>query len=241
MRKITEIELFISKERSKTYLDYFAKYSENKQYQEQKSYELYLWNIQMSGALLEVIGFYEVALRNTILKMLDKFYYPYGILSDAFIKTLSNTAGEEFIRKVNKIQHRLSPKKAPFEYRKNENGLLQPLRISGIPQGLIVADLTLSFWENMLTTKNKKRYWQRHFKMSFCYLENSSEIDVIHKNTQEIRKLRNRVCHHEPIINVEIEKIFSNLKNTLAYIGPKLVDVMNEFERVSHLLQSKPH
>ncbi|MBV6533365.1 hypothetical protein HT654_05250, partial [Ursidibacter maritimus] len=83
---ITHIEPFISTERCETFKEQYPNQYTDKmdaedilrieEHNKEKALQLYIWNNQMAGALLSLLGFYEVVLRNAIMKVIDYKYYP---------------------------------------------------------------------------------------------------------------------------------------------------------------------
>lgn len=241
--KISKLSFVISRSRIDTYLNYFSE-EDNISLKELQAYNLYIWNIKISAAFLEVIGLYEVALRNAIIKALEPNYKAHSILNDNFIRALKPATREELINIVNKLSKN---KKYECAFRNNR---LQPLKIDthDVSPGKVVAELNFVFWENMLSKTHRIR-WINHFNKAFPNLKISNiaeshlVIDNIRQVTQTIRLLRNRICHHEPIFNenkINLNELFSNLKMVLSYISEDATHILNEFERVDQLLREKP-
>lgn len=241
--KISELYSLLSQSRIKTYLSYF-KDENDLAVKERLAYELYIWNIQISAALLEVISLYEVALRNAIINALEPSYRIHSILNDNFIRALKPAAREELLRVVNK----LSPHKTYEFY--FTNGRLQPLRIdtTEISPGKVVAELNFIFWENMLSRTHRIR-WINHFNKAFpnaCIStsnERDSIINDIHSITGRVRYLRNRICHHEPIFDenkIDLISVFNEIKQVLCYISPKTTEILGQLERISQTILRKP-
>lgn len=241
--KINTLFSIISKPRSETYLNYFRDEMDitSKSIQ---AYELYIWNIKISAAFLEVISLYEIALRNAIIKALEPSYRVYSILNDNFIRALKPTTREELVSVVNKLSR---DKQYEIVF---QNNRLQPLRIdtNAVPPGKVIAELNLIFWENMLSNTHRIR-WINYYDRAFpclkasCLSELNSFIDNIRSTTNRTRDLRNRICHHEPIFNenkTDLGKIFSEVKTVLGYISTDTIHILNEFERISQLLTLKP-
>lgn len=242
--RISEISTIISFPRAKTYLDYFKDES-NVIQREVQAYELYIWNIKISAAFLEIICLYEVALRNAIINALEANYKVHSILNDNFIRALKPAAREELLSIVNKLSQN---KQYEFTFRNNR---LLPLRIdtTKISPSKVVAELNFIFWENMLSNTHRIRWINNMYKAFPCLpnlneRECQSTIDRIHSTTSVIRHLRNRICHHEPIFNeqkINLLEIFENMKTVLSYISIDIQDFLNQFERITLLLGQKPH
>lgn len=241
--KISELHTLLSQARIETYLSYF-KDEDDLSLKDMQAYELYIWNIQISAALLEVISLYEVALRNAIINALEPSYRAHSILNDNFIRALKPATREELLRIVNKLS---SHKTYKFHF---TNGRLQPLRIdtNEISPGKVVAELNFIFWENMLSRTHRER-WISHFNKAFpnACISSPDERDLIvneiHNITSRVRYLRNRICHHEPIFDeskIDLINVFNNIKQVLWYISPKTADILEQLESISQTITRKP-
>ncbi|KGQ62470.1 Abi family protein [Gallibacterium anatis] len=241
--KISELHTLLSQARIETYLSYF-KDEDDLSLKDMQAYELYIWNIQISAALLEVISLYEVALRNAIINALEPSYMPYSILHDRFIRALKPEAREELLRIVNKLS---SHKTYKFHF---TNGRSQPLKIdtNEISPGKVVAELNFIFWENMLSQTHRER-WISHFNKAFpnACISSPDERDLIvneiHNITTRVRYLRNRICHHEPIFDenkIDLISVFNEIKQVLCYISPEITEILGQLERISQTILRKP-
>jgi hypothetical protein len=68
---------------------------------------------------------------------------------------------------------------------------------SGAPSGKIVAELPLGFWVNM-TGNHYDDLWRQSLYKAFPIA--SVRRQIIHWRLDTIRRLRNRIAHHEPIL-----------------------------------------
>lgn len=231
LTNITDIQPFISQERALTFINQYQKHNlEDSEYPMQKAYQLYIWNMQMSGALLEILGWYEVVLRNSIMKVISYKFYPYGIFNNRFILSLNDTTAQIFVDAVNSVHPT-----AKYILKRDEKGRISAPNIQGISEGRVVAELGFGFWENLLSKKYHKGMWEPHFKRAFPNMTNVSDVEIVYSITQNIRKIRNRVCHHEPIFKLNGNDILAHIAKVLNYIDPILVDTMMKMERISSL------
>ncbi|MBV6540715.1 Abi family protein [Ursidibacter maritimus] len=234
LTNITDIQPFISQERALTFINQYQKCNpENtvdQEYSMQKAYQLYMWNIQMSGALLEVLAWYEVVLRNSIMKVISYKFYPYGIFNNRFILSLNDTTAQIFIDAVNSVHPT-----EKYILKWDEKGRMSAPNIQNASEGRVIAELGFGFWENLLSKKYNKGMWEPHFRRAFPNMTNSSDVEIVYSITQDIRKIRNRVCHHEPIFKLNGNNILANIEKVLNYIDPVLVDTMMKIERISSL------
>lgn len=231
---ITDIQPFISQERALTFINQYQNHNPEDAVEQaslmQKAYQLYVWNTQMSGALLEILGWYEVVLRNSIMKVISYQFYPYGIFNNRFILSLNDTTAQIFVDAVNSVHPN-----AQYTLKRDKNGRISAPNIQGVSEGRVVAELGFGFWENLLSKKYHKGMWEPHFRRAFPNMSSASDVEIVYSITQDIRTIRNRVCHHEPIFKRNGNDILANIARVLNYIDPILVDTMKKIERVSSL------
>ncbi|KAE9541378.1 Abi family protein [Ursidibacter maritimus] len=231
---ITHIEPFISTERCETFKEQYPNQYTDKmdaedilrieEHNKEKALQLYIWNNQMAGALLSLLGFYEVVLRNAIMKVIDYKYYPYSIFNNQFIFSLSMSTAENFIETINSL---IPSTQEPYTLINNTTGTRNnKVNISGIPKGKVVAKMNFGFWEDLLTKKHSS-LWKYNYKKAFPYMNSSDTIEKVYDITTSLRKLRNRVCHNEPIFKNNIEQTIKDIRTVLGYVDPILINTIN--------------
>jgi hypothetical protein len=110
--------------------------------------------------------------------------------------------------------------------------------------GKVIADLKFVFWEKMLTNRYDQRIWNGQLLKVFPNLNPSDPINIsrikIYSDLEKIRKLRNRIAHHEPIFN-------RNLNNDLSIIteliGVRCLDTaqwMTANQTALSIIRAKP-
>ena len=191
-----------------------------------KSLKLYLWNIQISSALFEVINLYEVTLRNKI----------FAVVNTEF----SDSINDYFFKK------RLS-----FFFKKK----LNELGASTIRAPMIVSRLNFSFWTEVLNKhfyysgsvdKSGHPLYPRlyNFNRSLFSINRKLTREDYNKLTKklikindEVNELRNRICHHEPIFKSKLRAIYIKMLFVLRYLDTNVYQLAKEIERVNKLLK----
>ena len=90
----------------------------------------------------------------------------------------------------------------------------------------VIAELSLGFWVHLCTKRYKAAFWHKYgfFRIVFADYSNFSEFDKLSKVFPLLNlmlKLRNRVFHHEIIINhpYGINNCYEDLRKLLGYIS----------------------
>lgn len=184
--------------------------------------ERYLYNIEVSKALYPILSLLEVSLRNRINLAIDtiieqdwilKELQNQNILLDGEFKKLQE-AGQKLIKKGHK------------NFSKDD----------------LIAELSLGFWIYLCGKKYKNTLWHKagFFKTVFADYPNFSEFDKLGKVFPLLHlmlKLRNRIFHHEIIINYPygIINCYNDLRKLLGYIsqdGLSYLDKICDFNDV---------
>ncbi|USD65926.1 Abi family protein [Vibrio sp. SCSIO 43136] len=142
----------------------------------QKAIQLYEWNAELSASLLVVIHIYEVTLRNAISAALELRYGVDWPINVAFQNSLPKWQKQELIT------------------------LDEVVNYTNV--GKVIPELRPVWFENILRPANNIRIWKPFLKQVFPNSGDEAAELVIKRLKSgcfRIRKLRNRVAHHEPI------------------------------------------
>lgn len=170
----TEIEMALSDERFGAYLSYCV-------HNHDRACALYLWDMAVGSAFLPWLNITEIILRNQIHHVLCMVHGTQWPWSDGFERTLP-TKGfnpREILQKA-RNKHRQS-----------------------LETGKVVADLSFAFWQHLLTKKYVAPLWNKHLYHAFPNLDKNisvtDNLSRIYSQIEQIRALRNRIAHHEPV------------------------------------------
>jgi hypothetical protein len=147
--------------------------------------KLYQWNLELSSSYIIPLHFFEIVVRNAIQEGVSAVYSNDWHINGRFTQALTQ-----------KNIQRLSSAKNSAQ---SKTGLADP------PVGSVVAELTLVFWEGLMASALGPIIWDQHlntvFKNSPNILHTSIKRSIIKTTIQNVRLLRNRVAHFEPIID----------------------------------------
>lgn len=168
--------------------------------------EKYLYNIEVSKALYPLLSILEISLRNRINNAIDCI-----IQADWLIKELQ----QQNILLDNEYKKLLDVKKKLIN-KGNRN----------IGKDDLIAELSLGFWIHLCTKRYKTKLWHKQgfFRAIFVDYPNFSEFNKLSKvfpKLQLMLKLRNRIFHHEIIINhpYGIINCYNDLRKLLGFIS----------------------
>jgi hypothetical protein len=158
--------------------------------------KLYEWNTGLSESFYGLLQGLEVALRNA---MHSSLCTDCG-REDWYDVYPLNEVHRDMIRKV---KVRILADKKPL-----------------VP-GKIVSELTFGFWVVLTSPQYAQTMWDKALHKAFvCRLGRKA----FYKRMDKIRKLRNRVAHHESILDRKLKDDFSLIVETVHWICPVTAD-----------------
>lgn len=151
---------------------------------ESRAWAAYAWNVRVSAAMLQLLVHAEVALRNAVSRALTGAFGANWPYAPAFEFTFSAVAARE--------------------YRDARAELEQRLKRSPLSTGDFVAGQTFVFWEGKLVRRYRERVWDKQFRRAFAGAAAGESYKDVHDEAEKVRKLRNRIAHHEPLLTVNL-------------------------------------
>ncbi len=196
--ELSDLEIALSPER-------FAAYLTIAQQDRLTAMSLYERNTALSEALYGVIQGLEVPLRNHMHNSLIQSIGPQWFLS-------------------NVLQHPQTAMVADVIFDLNK----QSRAVTG---GRVVSELSFGFWTSLLGPRYEKTLWVPHLHAVFpnaTYEVISPVGRVVHKlarhrislQLNEVRKLRNRIAHHECIVNSNLQRHYEEIMQCIEWICP---------------------
>lgn len=206
--------------------------------------ELYLWAADLAGALFSTIAFVEVGLRNAMDRRLRAWNDQQGIdygeewalrkgaapLLYELVTHKSLASAQNFASE----QSRLRPKS-------------HPRRLVAITHDDVVSHFMFGTWVYLIKPRvwnqplQCQQLWQECLSCAFPYADPSdSGRERLGDQLDRVRKLRNRVAHHENLLSVDIRRRLRDMLGILALIDPKLPDLAMQSNRVRTLVRADP-
>jgi len=183
---------------------------------------LYHWNLQVSAALLIPLHVLEVALRNGIVEAIETVHGGAWPWTEGFIRSLPNPRSPAY-----------SPKRDLLACADR-----QPTA------GKVVAELKFVFWEKMLTSRHQGRLWENNFFTVFTDaprgVASGQRRAEPRADVEEIRRLRNRIAHHEPIFQRSLQDDFDRILRCIRWRNNTAASWVEEVETVRSLLAIRP-
>lgn len=182
---------------------------------------LYQWNANVSGAFLSCLQMCEVSIRNAISEILVKIHGTRWAWEQGFIGTLPNPQ---------------------FGYNPRNN--LNTARQNTHDINNVIPELRFVFWQNMFTSRHDNQLWLPYLKQTFPNIDQSQSIKLlraeIYKDLDSIRKLRNRIAHHEPIFKRDLTDDYHKIIKLIGYRCQHTADWVQHNQQVIPVIAAKP-
>jgi Abi-like protein len=104
-----------------------------------------------------------------------------------------------------------------------------------VTNGAVVAELSLGFWAALLNTSNDNEIWRKALYLSFPHRPRGTERKAIHGALNSIRRLRNRIAHHEKILHRDLADDHARIIEIAGWICPETRDwiaSLSEFDPI---------
>lgn len=199
----------------------FATYLQHRHNNRQDALALYQWNLEISAALIVPIQIFEVAIRNAVAEVLENVHTQNWPWTQGFITSLPN------------------PKKGYSARQDLLNvGAQQPT------MGKVVAELKFIFWQKMFTQTHDNVLWIPHLECLFPNANKGTSVYLLRKDIHDvicqIRKLRNRIAHHEPIFTRNLQDDYEAILRVVNWRDTTTAQWMDDVQGVSDTLIRKP-
>lgn len=176
--------------------------------------ELYQWNLEISASLFAAIHYLEVALRNTVDPALTTAYGGATSWFDDPGVPLSAGARQQVQRaKANaaKVGH-------------------------VVTHGHVVAELPFGFWGSLFAQGYSRTLWRESLRHAFPQARQGR----LHSDLESIRRVRNRIAHHEPLISYDLAGEYRRVVATAEQIDMRLAWWIDATSTVARVLERRP-
>lgn len=185
------------------------------------SLELYIWNARISAAFLVPLHICEVVTRNAVSDALTRIHGPRWPWVQGFEDSLP------------------SP---PSGY--DPRSELRRAAARSAATAALIPTLSFVFWQKMFTHRFDARLWSRSMGQVFPGADHGTPLHriraEIHRDLEEIRRLRNRIAHHEPIFTRALAGDLAAIERVVKLRCPGTAAWMATHDLVTPLLRNRP-
>lgn len=208
-----------------------------------KATDLYLWAGDLAGALHSMIAFVEVAVRNALDDQLAKWNW-----------AQVGQHGREWAlrdRTAPMLYELMGPKRLKFARESAEKEAHRrpkghPRRGAPVTNDDVVAQLMFGAWVNTVVpisgpSVRQEQLWREGLSSAFVGAVSGDEGRIkVGGQLERIRKLRNRVAHHDSLLGVQIDYRLNDMLAVLRVIDPRLPALAMARSRVRAVSKDDP-
>lgn len=186
---------------------------------------LYTWNVEVGAAFFESLHYFEVAFRNTTHDALSTWAstLPGG-------SSQPGGSGRWYDHPAVSLNPGSHAAVRTAIRRATDDG-----RRAELP-GRVVAELSLGFWGGLLADGYNRSLWQPCLQHAFP----GARRRALHDAVDELRRLRNRIAHHEPLHTRDLAADYATLLGTAERIAPRLSWWIDTTSRVPTVFGRRP-
>lgn len=186
--------------------------------------ERYLWNMRLAEALWSSFHLTEVTLRNRINKTFSEFYGENWLLNPPKELLLS----ERNLTNLKNVKDRFNA----------EQDKKKPHLRRALTNNDLVAGVDFGFWTYLFKSKydpiwNRKGVMQQVFPNMPA--DSSLELIEIHDILYRIKKLRNRVAHHDPVYDGPYKEVYAEILMLLEFLSPVTLKLLKMTDRIPEI------
>lgn len=202
----------------------FATYLAAYQDREDLALRLYSWNAALSSALWGPLGVVEVVVRNAMhAQLTERVGHPDWWTDQHLWEQLLNRQRDEVASSISTVTRRIAHPSANDVVAASNFGLWVGLLSAGIPRD------PMHSYETVL--------WQPRLRRAFPQYAGGRK--QLHGELDAIRKLRNRVAHHEPIFRSNVSLVAETVARVAGYVSADAEEYIRGSETVTEILAAK--
>lgn len=194
----------------------FATYLSKGGNHEQYAMALYLYNARVAKSFLYPLNVAEVTLRNAVDGILIA---KFGANWHQDVDFRDQTLTVDGLATLNKAIQRSGPNATHDQ---------------------IVATLTFDFWSNLFRPEYGA-LWRTSVNIAFPQLKHGETRQEIQNLVRPINTFRNRVAHHEPILDLNVTDIYAKIVRLIELRCVETAAWMKHHSTISGVVRSRPH
>ncbi|GHC54214.1 hypothetical protein [Neogemmobacter tilapiae] len=192
----------------------FAKYITKASGDEVFAFALYLYNARLAKSLLFPLSVAEVTLRNAVDSVLMQ---QFGAAWHKDMRFRSDVLTPESAAALDKAV----------------------ARAKSDSRGKVIAELTFDFWSNLFRVEYAD-LWRTKANIAFPHLSHGEGRHEIQLLARAINGIRNRVAHHEPILDMNVPELHSRIIKLVDLRCHLTADWVRHHSTISTVLRSRP-
>lgn len=204
--------------------------------------DLYLWATQLSGALHGQISFVEIAVRNAMDVQLASWNDAAGLGRDWSADNHTAEPLYSLLRKALKEARG----RASREAAERDSG--HPRSGASVTHDDVIAQLMFGSWVVVVrpmsrteSSHRQEQLWREALAQAFPHAAagDAGRVDIGNQ-LETLRRLRNRVAHHDNLLRVNVQHRFSSMLSLLSKLDPSYPTLATGRSTIRRLLREDP-
>jgi hypothetical protein len=202
----------------------------------EKAIELHQDTLKLGSSMMFIIATVELAIRNSVSHNLNEHF---GVKNwmvqppvpfqwrkqelDKLTMALDSARKSEYAKLTQKQKHTLEQTVFPSGRAKNTSHLMRSKAIRKqipVPGGKVIAELTFYFWKRLFGPDYEQTLWRTSLKKIFPNKGTSRAVVAV--NLEIIYQTRNRLAHHEPVVNRRFRTAIQSIDYVIQNLGSSL-------------------
>lgn len=183
--------------------------------------EVYLWNANIAGVFLFPLHICEITMRNAAANALAHVYGPNWPWEKGFIYSLRKSKGG------------YSPRSDLINVAKKAQSAAQ-----------VIPELKFVFWQNLFTQSFENDIWNKNLPAVIHNVPSGYPIPVMREHIygllRDVRLLRNRIAHHEPLINRNLMEDYGKILSLIGYVSQETAEWVDDNQMVATCIANRP-
>jgi hypothetical protein len=109
-----------------------------------------------------------------------------------------------------------------------------------VTHGSVIAELSFGFWVTILSGRYEMPLWRPLLRHAFPLRPKGIERKQIHGALNAVRRLRNRIAHHEPILTRDLGKDHNTIVRLVSWMCADTADWVAAHSRLPQVLATGP-
>lgn len=126
----------------------------------------------------------------------------------------------------------------------NPRSDLQSARRRAATTGKVIPELKFVFWQKLFTGRHDNRIWNHHLRRVMPGLDPARSVQAlrlaIYDDLEQLRKLRNRIAHHEPIFTRNLSNDYTKILDLVTYRCAVTAKWLDTNQRATTVIAAKP-
>lgn len=179
----------------------------------------YYWNARLGQSLWWPLHVLEVLVRNSLCRALSDKYGVDWLSSPKFLTHLHLEADSALVQ----AKRRMARWRAGFSME------------------WIIPDLSFGFWVSLLSQRYHVPFgWHRRLPLAFPAAPAGASPGKVHQTLDEIRLLRNRIAHNEPIYYKDLLRYYTNILYLIGWMSPPMKNWVNDTSDFLVVWEARP-